>query len=323
MKHRFYILISIVIILLIISYSWWKQALKPVNPHNSLNTIFIIEKGENIRSIADRLQKQDLIRSSVAFFLFSRITNLANEIQAGEFVLNKTMTMPEVAEILKHGTIDTLLTIPEGWRNEEIALKLTQEFGIPEQEFLKKAKEGYMFPDTYKIPRDITAEAIIKIFKENFNNKVNQDLINKAGDKNINLNELIIIASLVEREAKYPEDRPMIASVILNRLRSNIKLDIDATIQFALGYQTNEKSWWKKNLTFEDLTIESPYNTYIHEGLPPGPISNPGLAAIKSVIDAPSSDYLFYLSDNTGKTHFTKSLDEHNINISKYLHNLD
>ncbi len=319
MKQKIYILIGIFLSFSFLLILWWNQAIKPVNPVDNKTILFTINKGETIRNIAERLQKQNLIRSSIAFFLLTRFTNLAKEIQAGEFRLSPSMNLYSLTQKLKHGTADIIITIPEGWRNEEIALKLAQEINIPEKEFLKYAKEGYMFPDTYHLPKDATAEIIAKVLLDNFNKKITSEIIEKTKKKNLTLHELIIIASLVEREAKFAADRPIVASVILNRLKIGMKLDIDATIQYALGYQAKEKTWWKKNLTQEDLSIASTYNTYTNLGLPPTAIANPGLAAINAVIDSPETDYLYYISDKSGKMHFAKTLEEHNANISKYL----
>jgi UPF0755 protein len=319
MKTKIYILLISLSIITISIFLWWNQAKKPANPEDKTFIPFTVQKGENSRSIADRLQKQNLLRSPVAFFLIARFGGLANNIQAGEFSLSPSMNLYTLADKLTHGTEDVRVTIIEGWRNEEIALKLAKELNIPENEFLKFAKIGYMFPDTYQIPKDSTAETVSKLFIKNFNSKITQEIINSAKIKNLNLEELITIASLVEREAKNDQDRPLVASVILNRLKIGMKLDIDATIQYALGYQTNDKTWWKKELTEEDLNIDSPFNTYKNQGLPPSPISNPGFAVIKAVINAPTTDYIYYLSDDQGKTYFSRTLDEHNTKIIKYL----
>ena len=132
--------------------------------------------------------------------------------------------------------------------------------------------------------------------------------------------EVLILASLVEKEARHDEDRQKVASIILKRLKNDIKLQIDATVQYALGYQSEEKTWWKKNLTQEDLDIDSPYNTYKNEGLPPGPIANPGLASIEAVINADANtSYLYYISDKNGNMHYARTLEEHQANIDKYL----
>lgn len=319
MKTRLIILTIVILFIFFISFSWWQQAIKPINPASSDPVMFVVNLGEGVRSIADRLQKQELIRSSVAMFLYVRWKGTDSTIQAGDFRLNPSMSIPEVADALTHGTIDVWVTIPEGWRNEEIALRLSQELSIPGSEFLKVAKEGYMFPDTYLLPKEASAAGVVEILLVNFRKKVGEQEIAQAGAKGLSLDELITIASLVEREARLDEDRPLIASVILNRLAIPMKLDIDATIQYILPYQSAEKTWWKKHLTLEDLAFESPYNTYKNPGLPPGPIANPGLEAIKAVLEAPQTDYLYYVADKQGKSHFAKTLEEHNQNIATYL----
>lgn len=319
MKQKFTVLLGIILTGLLIFWLWWSQAIKPPVPDDKTSVLFSIESGENIRSIADKLQKQNLIRSPVAFFLLARFGSVADKIQAGEFRLSRNADMYKIADSLTHGTVDVQITIPEGYRNEEIALKLAQSLSIPENEFLKAAEEGFMFPDTYLIPKEASASQVSKIFLDNFNKKVTEKEISLIKQKNLTLDEMINIASIVEREAKFDEDRPLVASVILNRLNIRMKLDIDATIQYALGYIPAEKSWWKKEITLEDLEIDSPYNTYKNPGLPPTPIANPGLKAILAVLEAPKTDYLYYIADKTGKSHFAKDFDEHARNIAKYL----
>ena len=319
MKQKFTVLLGIILIGLLIFWLWWSQAIKPPVPDDETSVLFSIESGENIRSIADKLQKQNLIRSPVAFFLLARFGSVADKIQAGEFRLSRSADMYKIADSLTHGTVDVQITIPEGYRNEEIALKLTQSLSIPENEFLKVGEEGFMFPDTYLIPKEASASQVSKIFLDNFNKKVTEKEISLIKQKNLTLDEVINIASIVEREAKLDEDRPLVASVILNRLNIGMKLDIDATIQYALGYIPAEKSWWKKEITLEDLEIDSPYNTYKNPGLPPTPIANPGLKAILAVLEAPKTDYLYYIADKTGKSHFAVSFEEHARNIAKYL----
>lgn len=315
MKQR----VAIFFILLIFSFSlafvWFNEATKPVDSQNKTPVIFVIRKGEAVRDIAVRLKKEGLIRSPLAFFVLVRALGISESIQAGDFRLNPSMDAKTLAQVLTHGTLDVWLTTLEGWRIEEIALKLAQELSIPEQEFLKYAKEGYMFPDTYLIPKEASAAAIAKIMLDNFEKKVGAKLKNS----NIDIAEVVILASLVEREAKFSEDRPKVASVLFNRLKEGMKLDVDATVQYALGYQSDQKSWWKKELTKEDLEIDSPYNTYKNKGLPPTPICNPGLVSIKAVIDPQETEYYYYLSDHQGKMHYAVTLEEHNQNIKRYL----
>jgi UPF0755 protein len=319
MKKRFIILFALIIVGIIVITGWWSQSLKPIDPTNTKPITFIVSRGEDPKTISDKLFKAELIRSPIAFYILSRFGGFGQRFQAGEFNLSPSLSMYEIADSLTHGTMDTRITIPEGLRREEIAQKLSKELNIPESEFIKNAKEGYLFPETYSVPKDANIDMILTMFQKEFDKKVTTDIRKKAGDKKISLNELLIIASLVEREGKHDSDRPIIASVILNRLKQDMKLDIDATVQYAVGYQPNEKTWWKKELTYDDLKIKSPYNTYINAGLPPSPICNPGIAAIQAVVNAPDTNYIYYISDAKGTLHPAATLEEHNKNISKYL----
>jgi len=313
------IILFLIFIMLAGALLWYKEGTLPVNSKDKSSKIFVIKRGDTVTEIAKNLEKEDLIRSRVVFYFVVKQLGIDNKIQAGDFRLSPSMNLYEIAQALTKGTLDVWVTIIEGLRKEEIAQIFSRELNIPESEFLKYAKEGYLFPDTYLIPKEASAGAVISILTENFDKKYDEKLRNLARKKGLLDEEVIIIASLVEREAKFAEDRPLVASVILNRLKNNMKLDIDATVQYALGYQPDLKSWWKRNLTREDLEIDSPYNTYKNIGLPPTPICNPGLSAIKAVIEAPQTDYLFYLSDKNGKIHFARTLEEHNENIKKYL----
>lgn len=319
MRLRISILFVILIFGCMTSFLWWNQAVKSSDPTSKVSITFTVEKSENARSIAERLKKQGFIRSSLAFFLLARFTKLGSNLQAGQFLLNPAMDMDTIAANLTHGTVDVSITIPEGWRNEEIALKFAKELSIPEKEFLSVAREGYMFPDTYFFPKNASSSTVAKIMLDNFKNKTAKFDENKLKQKVLSMDQTVNIASLVEREAKFDQDRPLVASVILNRLHLGMKLDLDATVQYVLGYQPDEKSWWKKELTLDDININSLYNTYKNKGLPPTSIANPGLAALSAVYNAPNTDYLYYVSDKSGKIHFAKDIEGHNINITKYL----
>ena len=313
MKTRILVLLLIAFFLTSLAFLWFKEATSPLKPNSQASKDFVIKRGDSVRKIASNLKREGLIRDPLAFFLLVKKMGLGKNIQAGDFRLKPSMSAYEIADKLQHGTLDVWITIPEGWRVEEIALKLAAELSIPEQEFLKYAKEGYMFPDTYLIPKEASASAVAKIMRDNFDKKVSKSFAN------LNLHKMIILASLVEKEAKLEQDRPKVASVLLNRLKLGMKLDVDATVQYALGYQPDNKTWWKKALTREDLKISSPFNTYKNRGLPPKPIANPGLTSIKAVVNPAKTDYLYYLSDQKGKMHYAKSLEEHNKNIKKYL----
>jgi UPF0755 protein len=316
-----YFLLIILLAFFSFGFLFYKEGIIPVNSNDKTTKIFVVRRGENLRSVIRNLYDQKLIRSRIAFFIVVKQLGIEKKIQAGDFRLSPSMDAFKIAETLTHGTLDVWVTVVEGLRKEQIAHLIAKELDIPEVEFIKAAKEGYLFPDTYLFPKNTDVETIIRIFYENFQRKFNQQLAEQA-KRNLNLTQeqVLILASLVEREAKYDADRKKVASILIKRLKNDWPLQVDATVQYALGYQPKEKTWWKKNLTAADLKIDSPYNTYKNPGLPPTPICNPGLSSIKAVVDAdPNTQYWYYLSDKTGKMHYAKTLEEHNRNIEKYL----
>ena len=298
---------------------WWVDATSPADLQNTQSQSFIVSSGEGVRSIATRLRNAGLIRDQIGFFVFVKLLRFDGRLQAGNFRLSPSMNTHAIIEELTHGTLDTWVTTLEGWRVEEVALKLAQEVSIPEAEFLKYAKEGFMFPDTYLLPKDASASGVAKIFLDNFNKRVTPDIHTAITKQGITFEEGIILASIVEREGRSDTDRPAIAGILLKRLKKEWPLQTDATLQYALGYQSQEKTWWKKDLTQEDLQVNSLYNTYINQGLPPTAIANPGISAITAVLNAPETDYLYYVADKNGKSHFARTFEEHAANIAKYL----
>lgn len=302
-------------------YFWWKWAASPVCSVNCLGKTFIINKNEGISSVANELAKENLIHNSLAFKIYSVINKTNNRIQAGEFKLNPQMSMAEISRQLTHGTADLWVTIIEGWRKEEVAAKLA-ESGLANyniQEFLEKTKnlEGKIFPDTYLIPKTASIDKIIEMISKNYQKK--------AGTVD---NKTLILASIIEREVPRPEDRPIIAGILLKRLKTDWLLQVDATVQYAIATQqlnngamkqSSNFNWWPKNLSKADLAIKSSFNTYLNLGFPPTPICNPGLDAIKAAQNPAQTDYWYYLSDNSGLTHFAKTIEEHNQNVAKYL----
>lgn len=318
---KFLISTSLLFFIVLFLFLYYQEGTMPVKSWDKTTKIFVIRPNEKVAEIVKNLEKEGLIRNKIVFYLVIKQLGIERKIQAGDFRLSPSMNAYEIAKTLTKGTLDVWITIIEGWRKEEIAQIFSKELNLPESEFIKTAKEGYLFPDTYLIPKNATIGGVLSILTDNFNKKYNDELKKKAVKKGLTDEEIIKIASLVEREAQFEEDRPMVAGVILNRLKTQMKLDIDATVQYALGYQPEEKTWWKKNLTKEDLEIDSPYNTYKYPGLPPTPICNPGLAAIEAVLNAPQTDYFYYLSDKNGRLHFARTLEEHNENIRRYLNN--
>ncbi|MBI3342996.1 endolytic transglycosylase MltG [Candidatus Gottesmanbacteria bacterium] len=316
---RFFVFVLVFIVVGIGGWLWWRDAISSVNPADATPKIFVVRRGEGVKSVAARLASEGLIRSPTGFYLLVKSMGIERDLEAGDYRLNPTMNAATLARELTHGTLDAWVTTLEGWRVEEVAAKLTRELDIPESEFVKVAREGYMFPDTYLVPRDATVGAVAALFRTTFDQKVDASLRSDAKKTGLSLDEVITLASIVEREGRTSEDRPVIAGILRKRLENAWPLQADATLQYALGYQVREKTWWKKGLTEEDKKITSPYNTYLHPGLPPGPIANPGLASIKAVIYPKETVYWYYLHDPDGGAHYAKTIEEHNSNIAKYL----
>lgn len=298
--------------------AWWLNATAPVNPTDKTLREFSISKGENVRQIANHLKSQGLIKDPVIFFIVIKKLGLDSKIQAGDFLLSPSMSATKIAKTLQVGTSDISVVVPEGKRAQEIADSLANLFPSFDESWRGKLvlNEGYLFPDTYSFPKDTTIEKIIETMRTNFDKKYSSLPISTKN--NLSQEQIVILASMIEREAKHPEDRPIIASVILNRLKIGMPLQIDATVQYALGYQPQTKTWWKKELTFEDLKINSPLNTYIITGLPPQPISNPGEKSLEAALNPSNTNYIYYISDKKGVNHYARTLDEHNANVKKY-----
>lgn len=300
-------------------FLWWSQSTLPIDPTDSTVITYQIQKGSSVRQIAADLMKKNLIRSPTAFFILVKLSGLERSLQAGDFRLSKSMDARMIAQSLTHGTSDIWLRTLEGWRVEEVAQEVAKTLDIPTSEFMKFAREGYMFPDSYSMPQDATAGAVVEIFANTFDKKITTEMRNKVASSGLTMEEVIILASIVEREGNSSVDRPIIAGILRKRLEASWPLQVDATLQYALGYQPNEKSWWKKYLTNVDKEIESPFNTYKYVGLPPAPICNPGIEAIEAVINPQESDYWFYIHDTSGTAHYGRTIEEHNANIQKYL----
>lgn len=312
---RVYATVGILLILAAIGVSWWINGTSAADKNNTAPKIFVIENGEGIRSVAKKLKDQGLIRDQVAFFLLTKQMGIDSKIQAGDYRLYPSMSAREIANEFTHGTSDLWVTVPEGHRAGEIAETLEEKMPNydPSWDAVLEENEGYLFPDTYSFPKDADIDMIIKAFRDNFESKY-QTL--DTSNTNLTKEEIVTLASLIEREAKHDEDRPIISSVIHNRLDERMSLDIDATIQYALG---NSQKWWP-TLTDSgsNLVPQSPYNTYTHAGLPPGPISNPGIESLRAAINPSKTVFLFYITDGSGTNRYGRTLAEHEANIERY-----
>lgn len=322
MKY-FLIIITLLIVFCSLVLFWAWNGLQPLNLQDKAAKTFVVKNGESLKSISQRLEQQKIIKNQLVFTILVRAMGMQNKIQAGEFKLSPAYDASTVARNLTHGTFDVWVTIPEGWRNEEIAEKLAVDLNIPQEEFLKIAKIGYMFPDTYLFSKSATVSSVAQTMEKNFTTqmeKIDRELLIPGKKFNgLTLSEVIIFASIVEREARFAKDRPLVAGILLKRYKAGWPLEVDATLQYALGYNAQQKTWWKNNLTADDLVLDSRYNTRKYQELPPTPISNPGADVIRAVLSPTETDYWFYLSDKDGQMHYTKTLEEHNNNIQKYL----
>lgn len=320
---------------------------------------FVIAPGTPARQIGVQLEQAGLITDAALFEAYVRANGLAERLHAGTFVLNPSMNMLEVVGALQDAQAASVrVTIPEGWRVEQVAdaLQADDFFGDAVNGISSQAQryrqlatqgdlstidagrypfvqarpsgaglEGFLFPATYDVPADeATAEALITRQLDAFAAQV-MPLYQEAaaaGATDLPLYDVLILAAIVEREAVVPEERPTIAGVYLNRLANGMRLDADPTVQYAMGYQPAANQWWKTPVFLEEYAaVDSPYNTYLYAGLPPGPIAAPGLASIRAVLYAEEHDYLYFVAvpEQSGAHVFARTFAEHEQNVARYL----
>lgn len=317
---------KIVIITLIVSlfglgtYLFYKEGTLAVNKKDATFKTFVVEKGATLDAIINKLASEGLIRNRLSFYWVVKQKGIERSIQAGSFRLSPSLDAYQIADALTKGKEDTWITIPEGLRKEEVAEIVAKELDISTAEFISAAQEGYLFPETYSVPKTATVQEVTDLMKKTLAEKYDAKMRANAKKLGLNDQQVIILASLLEREALFDDDRQEIASILVRRFKEEYPLQVDATVQYVLGYQPDEKRWWKRSLTYDDLKIESLYNTYAVTGLPPTPISSPGIASIMAITEAnPDTPYFFYLHDAQGKTYYAKTFEDHQKNIKKYL----
>lgn len=305
---------------------------------DSTPLLFTITPGETAATIATRLERAGLIGDARLFRLLVRYRGVDAQLEAGDYQLRPNMSLEEIVNALQSGRpSEVAITIPEGWRAEEIAEMLEGRGLVKAEEFLRTVREGefaydflserpkeislegYLFPDTYGIRPDFEAAQIIDMMLANFGGRFTPEMRQEAAGRGMSIHEVLTVASLVEREARIPEERPIIASVYLNRLEAGWLFESDATAQYALGYQEGTGQWWKSPISLEEMPeIDSPYNTYLYPGLPPAPICNPGLASIQAVINPAETNYMFLYHKGDGSHAFAESYEEHLENQRRY-----
>lgn len=314
------------------------EVTEPIDADNDTDVTFVVEPGDSLHAVSARLQSAGLVVDAQLFRWVVQYQGTDTDIQAGTYTLRPNMTMDEIAEVLQHGRVPAqVVSIPEGWRAEEIAWLLEQHNITSAEEFLRVVREGesdmafvherseespgslegFLFPDTYQFVVGTTPERVLEIMLETWDRRIPADLRQNAAEYDLTLYEVVTLASIVEREARVAQERPLMAGVFLNRLRLGMTLGADPTVQYAKGFSENEQTWWSQ-LTLADLEIVSPYNTYVNAGLPPGPICNPGQAAIRAVLEPEETEYLFFYHKGDGTHAFAVTYEEHLRNIATY-----
>lgn len=292
---------------------------------------FEIQQGESVYQITERLEAMGLIGDGDAWRNYLVYSGLDTSIQAGRYELNSGMNGLEIAYMLQDATPgEVRFVILPGWRLEEIALALSVSgLEANPEDFLAGAHqglaeginaripsgdlEGFLLPDQYILPRDASVRNLLGLFTSNFSLKVTDTLLGRYADHGLDLRQAVTLASIVQREAMFAEEQPTIASVFFNRLAAGMRLESDPTVQYAVGKVQGTDGWWKNPLTVSDLKTDSPYNTYQYPGIPPGPISNPSLSALRAVAYPAETPYYFFRAacDDSGRHEFSKTYEEH------------
>jgi len=326
-------IIIFIAVIFIAGFFYWQNLNSPAD-FNGQEQIFIVSKGEAIRQVADNLKKENLIKSVFYFNYYVKKNKLT--VQAGEYLISPKLTTREIVKILTQGDAvsrERSIKIIEGWNAKDIGAYLEKDKVVSAKDFLALALatadswkfdflkdapgeaslEGYLFPDTYKIFKTASARDIINKMLGNFDKKLTPEMRAEIKRQNKTVYEIITMASIVEKEVRSEDDMKIAAGIFWDRIKNGQALESCATLAYILGVN-------KPQYTLADTKIDSPYNTYRRRGLPPGPIANPGLNAIMAAIYPQFTGYNYFLSDPaTGKTIYSRTLDEHNFNKAKYL----
>ncbi|CCQ91793.1 Aminodeoxychorismate lyase [Nitrospina gracilis 3/211] len=287
-----------------------------------------ISRGMTLKQVSHHLNEEQFIDNPTGFVLFAYLQGKQNQVRAGEYRLSGAMPPKQILETITSGqSVLHTLTVPEGYRILEIA-GLVEQAGLGSRErFLEETRnaeligkvgapaknlEGYLFPETYKFPRNAGEKRIVETMVQTFQEKVNLvEAARKAEHMNLTLHEIVTLASIIEKETGAPSERKIISSVFHNRLKRNMRLQTDPTVIYALAD-------FDGNIRKKDLSVESPYNTYLYPGLPPGPIASPGLDSIEAALNPAATKFLYFVSRQDGTHKFSTNLDDHNRAVVKY-----
>ena len=310
------------------------------SPESTEIALVTVLEGESAKDIGENLEKEEVIQSGPLFRIMVTLIGIEGELVAGEYEFDRGLTTLEVIGRIRRGiTLPLVVTIPEGLRAEEIGLLLEEKGVVSAEDFGEALAtgeydfdflaqrpsglglEGYLFPATYGFSRSATAQGVVEDMLAAFEEQVADALQRDIAASGLTLHEALTLASIVEREAALPEERPVIASVFLNRLSLGLPLQADPTVQYAVGSDpesVRRYGYWKRSLTEEDLQVNSLYNTYRVNGLPPGPIANPGVDSMRAVVRPTRTNYLFFVAKDDGSHVFAETLEEHQRNVDRY-----
>ncbi len=330
MIKRFLLLAAILILFLSSLFVFEFLSTPKSSPEKIL---YEIERGEGAKSLAEHLKEEGILQKKRAFLLGHFLFYSQKTIKAGEYIFDLPLSIQKILHIITNGKI--LLhaaTIPEGLTLMEIADHL-ESLGFSERQAFMKASEdttaisvidseardleGYLFPETYFFPKGVTTEKIVSSMTTQFKDTFSEEWTRRSDEIGLTIREIVILASLIEKETSLPDERPLVSAVFHNRLKKQMKLDCDPTIIYAL----KQDGQFKDRLRTKDLRLDSPYNTYLYRGLPPGPIANPGKDSIAAALYPADKDFLFFVSKNDGSHHFSRSFREHQNAVNKFQRN--
>lgn len=321
-----------VVVLVVGCIIWFLVSLRPVSATQTTLAVIEFTAGESTETLATELKKKGVIRNAAAFSIYTTITNQRRKLQAGTYEVKPTQSTPEVVRMIADGDVaSNVLLFTEGSTSFKLR-ELLRTQGLSDQDVnqalgaqyantvLKQrpagaSLEGYLFPDTYQLPKTTLATEIVQQMLDNFERKLGAtDFIQKYAERGLSLHQAVTLASIVDREVRSERDQAMVAQLYLNRLQRGMMLQADPTAIY--GAELAGKPTKPVSAAIE---VSSPYNTYKIKGLPPGPIGNPGLSALKAVAYPTPNDYLYFISGKDGTTHFAKTYEEHQRNIERYL----
>ncbi len=305
---------------------------RPIDPAG-VQQSFTIQPGESVNSISDRLEAAGLIRSARTFRTYLAWTGTDTVMQTGTFHLSPAQTAREIAGMLGSAAqADVTFHVLPGWRMEEVAASLpTSGLEITPDAFIAAAarpaaplgflpvgasSEGFLAPGEYDLPRTTTADGLVFAMLQRFSEELSTEMKDGFAAQGLSIYQAVTLASIVQREAVVQDEMPVIASVFYNRLNVGMPLQSDPTVQYALGYNSVQGTWWTNPLSSADMSFNSPYNTYLVSSLPPGPISNPGTAALMAVARPSQTPYFYFQAkcDGTGLHNFAETFDQHQQN---------